>query len=191
MRGLEGVDVEELRFVPTNTATTTKRMIQDLTTNAPHSHPLLPNRRKAGNSGGEEIILVEMLTQGGARRDGGPVASASAPRWPWAKILSPLQGTQGKQRHPAAALLEKCPISSPGSTTPATTITEDLCNLVLAYLRGASRQGGAGAPSHADRARGDSGPMRAIHHLKEGVVEKTSAMFGAAGGPKPSCGSSR
>lgn len=67
MRGSKGVDVEDSRLVPTNTATTTKRMIQDLATNTPHSRPLPPNRRKASNSGGEEIILVEMLTQGGAR----------------------------------------------------------------------------------------------------------------------------
>jgi hypothetical protein len=64
----------------------------------PLSRPLPPNRRKAADLGGEEIILVELLTQGGAR---GSCPSLAL----WASFRRP--GAQRTQRHPAAALLEK------------------------------------------------------------------------------------
>jgi hypothetical protein len=55
------------------------------------------------------MISVEMLTQGRARGDGDPELLPRAS--PWAKILSPVPGSQRKQRHPAAGPFDKCPIS--------------------------------------------------------------------------------
>jgi hypothetical protein len=54
------------------------------------------------------MISVETLTQGGARGDGGPeLLPLAGPGW----FLWPVPGSERNQRHPAAGLLEKCPIS--------------------------------------------------------------------------------
>ena len=84
--------------------TPTKRLIGRSATVAPLFRPLPPNRPKIGDTG-ERSQLAETLTQGGARGDSGPQLLPLA--GPGLKFCRPLQGSQGKQRHPAAALLKK------------------------------------------------------------------------------------
>ena len=58
---------ETTRFVPTNIERNNETPDSGLVQECPPLPASPPESPKAGDSGGEEIILVEILTQGGAR----------------------------------------------------------------------------------------------------------------------------
>ena len=117
VRGLEGANSRNRRFVPTHLNRTTKRLIRDGARNAPLSRSFPPNRPKVGDSGGEETKCVETLPQGCARssclslalgynsvtRTGLSEEPAASYRWTSRK-RSNLQSPRGGRRRAAQGL---------------------------------------------------------------------------------------